>query len=73
MATVDLRESVQHLPDQLRDIAVTAADLNDLPAIARAGVSACPSDARPEIRARVDLVLEAPGGHGAVREMCDLS
>ena len=32
MATVDLRESVRHLPDQLRDIAVTAADLNDLPA-----------------------------------------
>ncbi|MEM9203428.1 MAG: SIS domain-containing protein [Actinomycetota bacterium] len=31
MATQDLRESVRHLPDQLRDIAVAAADLDDLP------------------------------------------
>ncbi len=31
MATEDLRESVRHLPDQLRDIAVTAAVLDDLP------------------------------------------
>ena len=31
MATDDLRESVRHLPDQLRDIAVAAADLDQLP------------------------------------------
>ena len=31
MATEDLRESVRHLPDQLRDIAVAAAVLDDLP------------------------------------------
>ncbi|MEM8707921.1 MAG: hypothetical protein AAGE98_15760, partial [Actinomycetota bacterium] len=31
MATDDLRESVRHLPDQLRDIAVAAADLDHLP------------------------------------------
>jgi len=47
-------------------------DLNDLPAMARAGTSACPADARPEVRARVDLILECRGGNGAVRELCDL-
>ncbi|MEM9468193.1 MAG: hypothetical protein AAGA90_22680, partial [Actinomycetota bacterium] len=31
MATEDLRETVRHLPDQLRDVAVAAAVLDDLP------------------------------------------
>lgn len=31
MATDDLKEQVRHLPDQLRDIAVAAADIDDLP------------------------------------------
>ncbi len=47
-------------------------DINDLPAIGRAALSACPADARPEVRARVDLVLEAPGGRGAFRELADV-
>ncbi|MBL0927377.1 MAG: MarR family transcriptional regulator [Phycisphaerales bacterium] len=42
-------------------------DVNDLPAIERAGVSACPADAHPAVRARVDLVLDTPGGRGARR------
>ncbi|HVZ93030.1 MAG TPA: HAD family hydrolase [Phycisphaerales bacterium] len=44
-------------------------DVNDLPAIERAGLSACPADAHPALRARVDLVLETPGGHGCLREL----
>lgn len=47
-------------------------DVNDLPAIGLAAVSACPADARPEVRARVDLVLETPGGRGAFRELADV-
>lgn len=47
-------------------------DVNDLPAMARAGLSACPSDARPEVRASVDLVLNTPGGRGAFREIADI-
>lgn len=47
-------------------------DVNDLPAMRLCGLSACPSDARPEVRAEADLVLEAPGGHGAFREVADL-
>ncbi|MDX2115318.1 MAG: HAD hydrolase family protein, partial [Planctomycetota bacterium] len=47
-------------------------DVNDLPAMALAGLSACPADARPEVRARVDLVLDAPGGRGAFRELADV-
>lgn len=46
-------------------------DINDLPAMALAGYTACPRDARPEVRAAVRLVLSAPGGRGAFRELAD--
>ncbi|HBS29276.1 MAG TPA: hypothetical protein DEB06_07455, partial [Phycisphaerales bacterium] len=47
-------------------------DRNDLPAMRLAGLSACPSDARPEVRNFVDLVLDTPGGAGAFREAADI-
>lgn len=47
-------------------------DLNDLPAMELAGLSACPADARPTVRATVDLVLDAPGGRAAHAEVADL-
>jgi 3-deoxy-D-manno-octulosonate 8-phosphate phosphatase (KDO 8-P phosphatase) len=34
-------------------------------------LSAAPADADAWIRARVDIVTEAPGGFGAVREFCE--
>lgn len=47
-------------------------DVNDLPAMRLAGLAACPADARPEVRATCDLVLETPGGRGAFRELADI-
>ncbi len=47
-------------------------DVNDLPAFERAAFTACPYDARPEVRAAADLVLTSPGGRGAFRELADL-
>lgn len=46
-------------------------DLVDLPALLMAGFSAAPADARAEVRAKVDFVTQAPGGRGAVREVCE--
>ncbi|WP_456391328.1 cytidylyltransferase domain-containing protein [Profundibacter sp.] len=46
-------------------------DVNDAAAMARAGVSACPSDAHPEILAIAGWILPYPGGKGALRAMCD--
>ncbi|WP_306004870.1 acylneuraminate cytidylyltransferase [Aquicoccus porphyridii] len=46
-------------------------DVNDAAVMARAGLSACPADAHPEILARADWVLPQPGGRGALRAMCD--
>ena len=56
---------------ELREIAFMGDDVNDLPAIELAGFSAAPADAQPPVRARVDLVTEARGGNGAVREMIE--
>ena len=43
-------------------------DLQDLPVLRRAGFSAAPSDAAPEVRAAVQWVSASGGGRGAVRE-----
>lgn len=43
-------------------------DLQDLPVLRRAGFSAAPADAAPEVRAAVHWVSASGGGRGAVRE-----
>jgi N-acylneuraminate cytidylyltransferase len=47
-------------------------DTNDLDCFAAVGYSVAPADAHPTVLRVVDLVLENNGGHGAVRELCDL-
>lgn len=47
-------------------------DLMDLPAMDAVGVSACPSDACPEVKEKADLVLSKGGGRGAFRELVEL-
>lgn len=58
------------IPDE--EVAYMGDDVNDIPLLARVGLSACPSDAMPEVRAAVHFVSSAAGGRGAVRELCDL-
>jgi N-acylneuraminate cytidylyltransferase len=47
-------------------------DTNDLVCFPLAGWAVAVSDAHPEVRRAADHVLSMPGGHGAVRELCDL-
>jgi N-acylneuraminate cytidylyltransferase len=47
-------------------------DVTDLPCFPLVGFSAAVADAHPRVRAEADLILSRPGGHGAVREMCDI-
>ena len=47
-------------------------DLNDLPCFPIAGWSVAVADALPEVLREADFVLTQNGGHGAVRELCDL-
>jgi YrbI family 3-deoxy-D-manno-octulosonate 8-phosphate phosphatase len=47
-------------------------DANDLDCMALVGCPVAVADAYPEALERAALVLEHPGGNGAVREICDL-
>ena len=47
-------------------------DLIDLPVMRAVGLSAAPKDAVWEVAEFVDIVTEAPGGRGAVRELTEI-
>lgn len=47
-------------------------DWPDLPMMCRAALACAPANAQVEVRARAHYVTQAQGGHGAVRELCDL-
>ena len=54
------------------EVAYMGDDVNDLPALSRAGLSACPADAVSLVREAVHFVSARPGGHGAARELIEL-
>ncbi len=60
----------EHRLDPAR-VAYLGNDVNDLGPLGLVGWPVAVSDARPEVRAAARLVLHRPGGHGAVRELCD--
>ena len=47
-------------------------DVNDLPCFPLVGWAVAVADAMPEVARQADFVLTRPGGHAAVRELCDL-
>jgi len=47
-------------------------DINDIPCFPLVGCAVVVADALPEAKKQADFVLSKPGGHGAVRELCDL-
>ena len=53
------------------DIAFMGDDLVDLPLFSRVGVSIAVGNAHAVVRKKADWVTKAPGGSGAVREVCD--
>jgi len=53
------------------EVAYMGDDIVDLAVLGRVGLSAAPGDAVAEVRARVDWVSAAPGGHGAARELVE--
>jgi len=53
------------------EAAYVGDDLNDLGAMAQAGLAIAVADAVREVRAAADWVLSRKGGQAAVREVCD--
>jgi 3-deoxy-D-manno-octulosonate 8-phosphate phosphatase (KDO 8-P phosphatase) len=53
-------------------VACVGDDTPDVPMLARAGLAVAVADAHPTARAAAHWVTSVSGGHGAVREVCDL-
>ncbi|BBL77161.1 KdsC family phosphatase [Methylomagnum ishizawai] len=55
-----------------QEVAYVGDDVNDLPAFAVVGLTACPGDALSEVKAAAHIVLGRPGGHGVFREFAEM-
>ncbi len=66
-------ESLMHeLGIAAAETACVGDDTPDLPMLRTAGLAVAVADAHPGLRASAHFVTSAPGGRGAVREVCDL-
>jgi 3-deoxy-D-manno-octulosonate 8-phosphate phosphatase (KDO 8-P phosphatase) len=61
----------KELKIDFENVAYIGDDTNDLPAIKKAGLSACPYDAIPLVKKAVHIVLSKKGGEGCVREFVE--
>jgi len=63
---------VKHYELRTKEVAFIGDDINDLPILHIAGLSACPSDTFDYIKEHVDVVTRAKGGNGVFREVADM-
>ena len=56
----------------MHQIAFIGDDINDLPALHKVGLSACPADALAAVKEKVHYICKQPGGGGCTREFIDL-
>ena len=68
---VAFEEACASLGLRPEQVAFVGDDVQDLPALQRAGLAAAPADAHPEVLARVHFVADARGGRGAVRQIIE--
>jgi N-acylneuraminate cytidylyltransferase len=67
-----MREVLEQKKIQAENVIYIGNDLNDLPCFEVAGWSVAVADAYPDVIRSADHVLTKTGGHGALRELCDL-
>lgn len=67
-----MREVLEQKNVKAENVLYVGNDLNDLPCFEIAGWSVAVADAYPEVIRAADFVLSKAGGHGALRELCDL-
>jgi N-acylneuraminate cytidylyltransferase len=80
---LSFEQAVRNKADRLRsilqergiapsDAVYLGNDLNDVDCLRMVGCGVAVADAHPDVRRTADLRLSCGGGHGAVRELCDL-
>jgi len=65
------QEVLAHHEVTAEECAYMGDDILDIPLLRLVGVAAAPQNARPEAKAAADIVTEASGGYGAVRELAE--
>ena len=69
---VALEAIAQELGLSLAQVAFVGNDINDLPCLGSVGLPIVVQDAHPDVIPHARYQTRARGGHGAVREVCDL-
>ncbi len=64
-------ELVNRLGISLREVAFLGDDINDIPLLKEAGLSAVPANAKPYVKRHAEWVLKSNGGDGAFREFVE--
>ena len=67
-----MREVLEQKNIKAENVIYIGNDLNDLPCFEIAGWSVAVADAYPEVIRAADHVLTKTGGHGAIRELCEI-
>jgi len=67
-----MRELLDRKKIGAENVIYVGNDLNDLPCFEIAGWSVAVADAYPEVIRAADFVLTKTGGHGAIRELCEI-
>lgn len=67
-----LAQIMKHHQLSEKEVAYIGDDINDLPAFQLAGMAICPSDAPSYLKEKMDLITNAKGGRGVLREVGDL-
>lgn len=67
-----LEAIIQEMGLSLAQVAFVGNDVNDLPCLTRVGLAIVVQDAHPDVIPHARYQTKARGGHGAVREVCDL-
>jgi 3-deoxy-D-manno-octulosonate 8-phosphate phosphatase (KDO 8-P phosphatase) len=66
-----LRSLAERRQLRLEEICFMGDDVNDLPALAIAGLAACPATAHESVQQQCKFIARKGGGNGAVRELVD--
>ena len=67
-----LKTLVREMGISLQQVAFVGNDLNDLESLKAVGLPVVVQDAHPDVVHCASYQTRIPGGHGAVREICDL-
>ena len=67
-----LESIIQEMGLSMAQVAFVGNDVNDLPCLECVGLPIVVQDAHPDVVPHARYRTQVPGGHGAVREVCDL-